>query len=251
MKSHFCMAGGSVALLTATTLALAQAQSTATLPPNVPPPGGIVSAHPVGVEEVPPPPSNFNPLTASPLALRQYVVPPPPDPQLAPDAYRRWLQAVVGAHRHSSATLTQTNIANHPAKILGSSVLQPNVKNIAVTSSNWSGTAIFDPARPFQREAIQGEFVVPVARQAYGACTGDWVYSTQWVGMDGYNSNDVLQAGVEADAYCNGSTTVAFYSAWIEWFPFNETRVSVPAFRPGDLAYIQVWNTSPVPMPIS
>jgi hypothetical protein len=64
-------------------------------------------------------------------------------------------------------------------------------------------------------------------------------------GIDGNGSGDVLQAGVEADAYCSGGTTQAFYSAWIEWYPFNETRVSSPAIHPGDLVFIAVWNTSP------
>jgi hypothetical protein len=67
----------------------------------------------------------------------------------------------------------------------------------------------------------------------------DWVYSAQWAGIDGNNSNDVLQAGAEVDAYCNGNTTATYYSAWIEWYPFAETQVSSPVLHPGDLVYVQ------------
>jgi hypothetical protein len=43
-----------------------------------------------------------------------------------------------------------------------------------------------------------------------------------WVGIDGAGSNDVLQAGVEADALCYYSygypVTSTYYSAWFEWY---------------------------------
>jgi hypothetical protein len=116
----------------------------------------------------------------------------------------------------------------------------------STTSSNWSGDAVYNPANPFAVEAIIGEFVVPTAHQAFGACTGAWDYSSQWPGIDGYGSSDVLQAGVEVDAYCSGgTTTTGFYSAWIEWYPNASTRVSSPAIHPGDLVFVEVWNTSP------
>ncbi|MDQ6714348.1 MAG: G1 family endopeptidase [Candidatus Dormibacteraeota bacterium] len=83
---------------------------------------------------------------------------------------------------------------------------------------------------------------MPTAQQAFGSCTGGWDYSSHWPGIDGNGSNDVLQAGVEVDAFCSGGTTASFYSAWIEWFPFNETRVSFPDIHPGDLVFIEVWN---------
>jgi hypothetical protein len=113
-------------------------------------------------------------------------------------------------------------------------------------SSNWSGPSVVYSGTPFAVEAIEGEFVVPTARQAFGSCTGGWDYSSQWPGIDGNGgSGDVLQAGTEADAYCNGNTTSSFYSAWIEWFPFSETRVGSPAIHPGDLVFVEVWNVSP------
>jgi Peptidase A4 family len=91
-------------------------------------------------------------------------------------------------------------------------------------------------------------FVVPAAHQAFGACTGGWGYSSLWPGIDGNGGaggSDVLQAGVEVDAYCNGGRTSSFYSAWIEWFPNGSTRVSSPAIHPGDLVFVEVWSTTP------
>jgi hypothetical protein len=64
------------------------------------------------------------------------------------------------------------------------------------------------------------------------------------VGIDGFGSPDVLQAGTEADAYASGGTTATFYAAWIEWFPFNESRISNFLVAPGDEMFVEVWNTS-------
>jgi hypothetical protein len=214
------------------------------LPPNVPSPGGLALGAPVGVTVVRPPPGNFNALTASEQARAQYNVPPAPDPAIAPRAYSEWLKAVAIPSTTVAPALTQTNIAHGPAQnVRNSEITEGTVKS---TSNNWSGTATTSTARtpPFQVEAIIGEFVVPTARQAIGVCTGGWVYSSEWPGIDGYNSNDVLQAGVEVDAYCSGGTTSSFYSAWVEWYPYLETRVSDPIVNPGDLVFIEVWSTS-------
>ncbi|WP_158304369.1 G1 family glutamic endopeptidase [Beijerinckia indica] len=200
-------------------------------------------------------------MTASVQANTHYAIPPRPDIAIAPAAFSRWQRAVAAPLAAGSANgptpiLTPTNVSNSPVRLQGP--LIPFANSIANgpntngafnaiytgTSYNWSGNAIYNSLNPFKVEAIIGEFVVPTARQAYGTCTGDWVYSSQWPGIDGYGSGDVLQAGVEADAYCNGGTTASFYSAWIEWYPFPETRVSVPAVHPGDLVFIELWNTS-------
>ena len=63
-----------------------------------------------------------------------------------------------------------------------------------------SGYAVVDSKDPFKAKNtyIYGAFVVPVAQPAFGACNS--VSMSSWVGIDGFNSNDVFQAGIEADA---------------------------------------------------
>ncbi len=216
-------------------------------PLNLPPEGTAVAGPPKGISQIAAPPAGFNPLTASPAENRKYAIPPAPDAKAAPVAYAHWQRAVSGIgnpQNRVQTTLTQTNIFNGPAKMMGPSVRSGVANSVATTSSsNWSGDAVVNANDPFKVEAIVGEFTVPTAHQALGACTGGWDYSSLWPGIDGFNSNDVLQAGVEVDAFCNGSTTSSFYSAWIEWFPFAETRVSFPV-NPGDLVFVEVWNTS-------
>jgi hypothetical protein len=224
------------------------------LPPNVPPPGGAAMGAPIGVKMLPPPPARHNALTASPQLNAQYGIPPAPDAAASPDAHAKWARAVTGTNFASPnlTQLTHTNVQLGPAKKMAATASHENGTNASsvtggtatATSSNWSGTAVYDPSRPFQVEAVIGEFVVPKARQAFGNCSGGWDWSFHWVGVDGWGSSDVFQAGTEADAYCSGGTTATFYSAWIEWYPYNEVRVSSPAIQPGDLVFIEVWNTS-------
>jgi Peptidase A4 family len=242
---------GAAVLLPGAALSAAHAQIT--MATNVP-----------GIRAVAPPPAGFDPVTASPAARKQYAIPPAPDPTAAPGAYNQWQKAMGGLrNRPAAPMLTQTNIYNGPIKNKkvspsvppGNTVVGPSLGKIAgapsnnivgETASNWSGPSIVATSgNPFALEAIQGEFVVPTARQAFGTCTGGWDYSALWPGIDGNGSNDVLQAGVEADAYCSGGATQAFYSAWIEWYPNPETQVPSPVINPGDLVFIQVWNVSP------
>jgi Peptidase A4 family len=234
-----------LSMITLTVIGCGVAHAQTALPPGVPLPGGLVLGAPIGVTVVPPPPASFNALTASEQTRAQYAVPPAPDPTVAPQAYNEWAKAVAIVPTGGAPVLTQTNISNSPARVVEQGEIEGGTAKS--TSSNWSGTASVSEAKipPFQVETIIGEFVVPTARQAIGACTGGWVYSFLWPGIDGWNSNDVLQAGVEADAYCSGGTTASYYSAWVEWYPYSATDVSSPAVNPGDLIYIQVWSTSP------
>ena len=193
------------------------------------------------------PPRGLNPLAASDAELAQSGFPPRPDLVNAPNAYARWKKLVM-VPRVANAVLQQTTIYNGPARHLFSGQALSN-GIVSTTSNNWSGYAITGASGTFasNNSFIFAEWVVPIAQQAFGVCNGTWDYSSQWDGFDGFGSGDVLQAGTEADAYCSGSTKATFYSSWIEWYPFSETRVSVPAAQPGDLMGSEVWYTTSAP----
>jgi hypothetical protein len=235
MYAHLKSAGYGLASLLVVSAAFAQAPA----PPNV------VGGPAPRVEYVPPPPAGFDAATASQADLEKYHIPPAPNAATQPAAYKSWLKAVTGSAPTQTPTLTNTDISNG-AVSLPKSESPRGVWNNTVTgtSNNWSGSATTGIANPNNIEAIEEEFVVPAAHQAFGACTGGWDYSSIWPGIDGYGSNDVLQGGVEVDAYCSGSTISSYYSAWVEWYPFNETRVSSPTVSPGDLIFVEVWNVS-------
>jgi hypothetical protein len=56
-------------------------------------------------------------------------------------------------------------------------------------------------------------------------------YSSSWVGIDGYNNSDLIQAGTDSDYY-HGA---AHYSAWWEILPAPETAIPSMTVKPGDI----------------
>jgi len=216
---------------------------------DAPPAGSIATDQTLaqGVVAYPPPPANFNPLSASDAELEGYGFPPRPDTVRAPMAYAHW-KKLVSVPRAASPNLQQTMLYNGPAqRLLNGKTLRNG--SVAATSINWSGYAVIGGSGTFtnNNSFVFAEWVVPRAQQGFGVCDGGWDYSTQWDGFDGVTSSDVLQAGSEADAYCSASTQLTFYSAWIEWAPLPEVRVSIPAIRPGDLMSSEVWFTTSPP----
>ena len=87
-------------------------------------------------------------------------------------------------------------------------------------SSNWSGYAI--TGGPYT--SVSAAWVVPSVSPTRGAS-----YSSSWVGIDGFNNNNLIQTGTEQDYY-NGR---AHYNAWWEILPAAETPISMTV-NPGD-----------------
>jgi hypothetical protein len=188
------------------------------------------------------PPSGFDPLTASDDRLAAYGFPPRPDKN-AEGPYAAWEKAMKASKHRVVPVLKVTNRYHGPNIAVG------KVEDASATSSNWSGmvdTTSVTSYGPSSIVDIGSEFVVPVAAQANGVCTGGWDYSSSWVGIDGWNANapDVLQAGTESDAYCSGGVTNANYDAWFEWFPYPETVISGFSVPPGTDMWVRVWSTT-------
>jgi len=62
------------------------------------------------------------------------------------------------------------------------------------------------------------------------AASGKATYSSNWVGIDGFNNSHLIQTGTESD-YDNGS---AHYYAWWEILPAAETVIPRITVKPGD-----------------
>jgi hypothetical protein len=204
-----------------------------------------------GIRAFPAPPANFNPLAASDMALATYGLPPHPDRAVDPDGYAKWSKAMTHATKRWDGELKTTKIYHQPmkpapTKVSAAAATAAAVSNAASLGSsyNWSGAVNTNKLTKYNTKTsyyfIESEFNVPVAQQI--GCDGTWDYGSAWNGIDGFNSGDVLQGGVEFDAYCNGTSKNTFYSAWIEWFPFSETRVF--SVNPGDDIFVETWDTS-------
>jgi hypothetical protein len=187
-------------------------------------------------------PEGFDALSASDEVLANYGLPPRPDADANPKAYASWAKAIGASKIRIVPTLVQTNRYHGPAK-----AGESKVDNVGTgTSYNWSGFLNLSGATNRGSTSfyyIISDFVTPVARQAFGACTGGWDYGSSWVGIDGWNSPDVLQAGIGYDAYCSGSTTSTYYNVWYEWYPAGSVGINLP-IAPGDDFFVEVWSTS-------
>src|SRR4029077_9385696 len=89
-------------------------------------------------------------------------------------------------------------VAHHPRQGHG-----PGVGNLGWSSSNWSGYA----GHGSGISAVTGSWTVQSVSPTKKAS-----YSSQWVGIDGFNNPSLIQTGTESD-YFHGA---AHYDAWWE-----------------------------------
>jgi hypothetical protein len=120
---------------------------------------------------------------------------------------------------------TATSQPGGPMVVPTSSGITANASTTVTISENWSGYAV---AGKKQYNYVHSTFVEPTI-----TCPGvadQW--SSNWVGLDGYNDETVEQDGTAA--WCGGTDhTTPKYEAWYEMFPANS--VNVFAVHPGDI----------------
>lgn len=210
-----------------------------------------------GATTIEAPPAGFDPISASDQDLQYHGFPPRPNQTTEAKAYATWVKAMKASKTRIAPKLEQTTIFHGPSNITKNakpsaeqSLSAPNgqVSNVSY-SSNWSGYVDFSGATSYGSTSfyyLVNNMVVPRAQQAFGACTGSWDWGSEWNGIDGWGSPDVLQAGVEFDAYCalGGLSRSTYYSAWYEWYPYGEVRIGGFPVAAGDDIFVEVWHTS-------
>ena len=107
-------------------------------------------------------------------------------------------------------------LAHHPRVGSGS-----HGGNLGWASSNWSGYAI--TGGPFN--SVSGSWTVPAV-----SATKKATYSSDWVGIDGFNNSNLIQTGTESDFFSGR----AHYDAWWEILPAAETVIPSITVHPGD-----------------
>jgi hypothetical protein len=168
-----------------------------------------------GAYTTPAPPDDFDPRTALPSALvKDGLLWRRPEEGDHPSL----LSALEAAL--SRRWLAKDRIIPHLEPQPGKTHLLRGLRRVETgfTSNSWSG-GIFQGAGNWVT-AI-GNWVIPTVSQPNEpqGLEGGW-NSSSWVGIDGFNSNDVLQAGIQQRVDSGGNPS---YVAWYEWF------VSAPA----------------------
>jgi hypothetical protein len=98
-------------------------------------------------------------------------------------------------------------------------------------SSNWAGYAV--AGGPYS--SVGAQWTVPAVSASYRGS-----FSVLWVGIDGFTSSALIQAGTEAD-YRNGA---AHYSAWWEILPAPAVTIRTLSVRPGDRMSVTITRVS-------
>jgi len=188
-------------------------------------------------------PTGLNPLNATPEQLQANGLPPRPDQVKNPSGYRIWKRVVTAPAKRVMPWLSDAPVQHRPPA--GAAKLS----NAYFSDGNWSGEVLLAYGATSWGYSsfyqIVGSFDVPTVGQPLGACTAGWDWAAIWVGIDGWGTSDVLQAGVDLGASCSGGSTSAIYYPWVEWYPGPAIQISNMQVSPGNDMYVWVWNTSP------
>jgi len=117
-------------------------------------------------------------------------------------------------------------------------------QDAAVASLNWSGYAVL-PAAGQAITSVSANFVVPAVSALPAG------FAAIWTGIGGYNTSDLIQAGVGTSTLPNSSLLGPRYYAWIETLPAGEQQIAnctgdrSCAVRPGDQIGVNIRQLRP------
>jgi hypothetical protein len=198
----------------------------------------MIEAYAAEAKSLPAIPATFDAETASLDELSRNGLPEKPDSKKYPQIYASWKLLVEAARYRVPSKLQSTAIYHAPAKDLR--VGKRSTTGIFTgSSSSWSGYVIEDASNPFTRTFVYAAWTVPSAALCL-VPSNVHKYASSWVGVDGYNSPDVLQTGTSSDIDCHGGIMGApQYYAWFEWFPMPMIIYGGFPISAGD--YVLAW----------
>jgi len=107
----------------------------------------------------------------------------------------------------------------------------------SVSSINWAGYISVSNTANIMNNSVKmvnGTWIVQNVTQT----TNPVGYSSQWVGIDGYTNQYLIQTGTESDSSNNVYNNS--YYAWWEILPSAETFIPNFIVRPGDIMYAKI-----------
>ncbi len=166
-------------------------------------------------------------------ALQARGYPPRPDAGKAPGVYTKWLALVT-----SGATVLAPHVVLARSGLQGPArTVEAALESRTASTSNWSGYAITSDTSTYGE--VFGAWYVPRVSSEPGLLSAD--YSTFWVGMDGYGTSDVVQAGTSQNTLTIFGIQMSSYGAWTEWYPYSMQSISNFPVNPGDEIETWVW----------
>ena len=186
------------------------------------------------------PPEGFLPAKATTRELLVYGFPRKPDPKKEPQLRAIWDKVFSKPRRMIVPQFIENVGKTHgharKSKLKGGSK-SGGIAN--ATSGNWSGAVQFAQNNT-AFSWVAGQWTVP---NPHTSNNGSY-YASEWVGIDGWGSNDVCQAGTETEV-----SKILWFSntnvyTWWEWFPSNEVAITNLPVSAGDVMYCLICLTS-------
>jgi Peptidase A4 family len=191
-----------------------------------------------------PPAADFDPRTATARELLHHGFPSRPDAKASPELRERWDRAferpmiwivpefreVPGKSHGPAQKPRPPRVAPRTPSAAAGAGAPAAAGVLNATSGNWSGSVAFPPQGQTFRW-VEGQWTVP---NPYTQTDGSY-YASEWVGIDGWNSPDVLQAGTETEITKIWFITQRNVYAWWEWYPAGEVAVTNLPVSPGDV----------------
>jgi len=188
-----------------------------------------------------PTPDGFDARTATDRELVHYGLPRRPHPEHEKAANEAWQRAFAKPTRWITPEFVENPARSHgPMRPTPGSPALAAARGVAnATSTNWSGAVNFPPgAIPFSW--VAGRWNVPQPNSG----TAGFSYCSQWVGIDGWNSHDVLQAGTETEILDILWFKIPIIYSWWEWFPAGEVAIKNLPVAAGDEMYCLICSDS-------
>jgi hypothetical protein len=181
------------------------------------------------------PPEGFDPLKASPRELQRYGFPRRPNEVTEAHAASKWMEVFS---KYSSFTHITPEIEDLPYRhgLIRRTQLETKGDVNAITSVNWSGYQLqIGSGDKFNK--VIGQWTVP---KAYSPNPGDGktYWASIWLGLDGININEALQAGTDVNS--DGSCY-----EWFQWLPDGPHMISNFPVNPGDVILMSLVVLTP------
>ena len=159
--------------------------------------------------------------------------PPRPNPEKTPHAYSVWRRAFsIPRELVEPVRVANPDIRHDLNKVSHAPATG--------SSTNWSGF-VLNTGGPYC--VVTGAWYVPSVYSRYERENNITTYSCSWVGLDGWGTTDLVQAGTEQDSLDIHDLTFSNYYAWTEFLPqepFEQIVQDFPVY-PGDEMYVSVW----------
>lgn len=192
-------------------------------------------------------PRGFNPLTATDEQLAAQRMPRRPDRQTEPRLLALWERSMTQTKMWIAPEFTEVK-SNRPWPFPGKlpTTFKPpptppptDPRPRSVTSTNWAG-AIQLGTLDLPYTFVAAQWTVPeIAFNTSNPPPADTYWAAEWIGIDGWFSGDVLQAGTMTQLVVKSGTFAQVSVeretwAWWCWFP-DPMAISNMSVSPGDV----------------